>query len=74
MNSIAIGEEQMKDRLKMYVDSCKNQSEAARRLGIGDAFLSEMIRGKRIISERVARQLGYSRSYAYTRIGNPNCE
>lgn len=61
MNTIT--EEGLRTLLKQMADDTGTQRELAERLGITPAYLSDIIRGGRGISDAIAAKLGYERVY-----------
>lgn len=58
----------MLDCLRQFVQSHPTQKDAAATLGISQQFLSDMLLGRRHISDRIAKQLGYSKLSVYQQI------
>jgi predicted DNA-binding protein (UPF0251 family) len=58
-----------RNRLAEYVGHYDTQLEAARKLGISQAFLSEMLNATRRVPDRVLRKIGYRREIKIVRIG-----
>lgn len=55
---MALKEVNAHEVLCAFVRSFPQQKDAAEALGIGQAYLSDMLRGRRYISDDVLRQLG----------------
>ena len=58
-----------RQRLEEYVGEFATQREAALKLRISQAFLSEMLGATRRVPERILRQMGYRREIKVVRIG-----
>lgn len=57
--------EQMIDKLREVVKDEGSQFAAAQALDISPAYLSDILTGKRKVSDRLARRLGFRREFAY---------
>jgi ribosome-binding protein aMBF1 (putative translation factor) len=55
--------------LSEFVGRYANQLEAARKLGISQAFLSAMLNATSRVPDRVLRKIGYRREVKIVRIG-----
>ena len=60
-----VDEKEMVRMLKEYIKERGTQRVAAMDLGISPAFLSDMILGKREVSDSVARKFGFSKVYMF---------
>jgi len=56
---------QMRAALKAYCDKAGSQKKAANDLKVFQSHISEMLSGRRDISEKVAAKLGYRRVFMY---------
>lgn len=63
-----ISNEKAIDLLKKLADEKGSQAKAARSLKISPAYFSDMVTGKRAISNQVAKKLGYKRVPAFEQI------
>jgi predicted XRE-type DNA-binding protein len=54
--------------LRDYVSQFRTKTEAAEALGITLPYLSDILRGNRLISDTVAQKLGYRKETTYRRI------
>lgn len=61
--------EQMIDKLREVVKDEGSQFAAAQSLDISPAYLSDILTGKRKVSDRLARRLGFRREFAYRHNG-----
>ena len=61
--------EEVKSQLEAYVAECVTQAEAARALGISDAYMSDLILGQRKISAAIAAKLGFIKKVVYVHEG-----
>lgn len=59
---------QMREVLREFIRHAGNQASAADQLGIPQSELSQSLKGRREISERLAEKLGYRRVYMYEAI------
>lgn len=64
MESI-VSQEDMHAKLLEYVRQYSSQNDAAIALGVSAAYLSDVIRKNRPISDKVASHLGYSREIVF---------
>lgn len=53
------------DKIKEIVKEKGSQAQAARYLDISAAYLGDIIKGNRPVSDAVAKKLGYKRVVAY---------
>lgn len=67
-----VSEKQILDMLKDYIKERGTQRVAAIDLGISQAFLSDIVLGKREVSDSVARKLGFSKVYLFVPIHDQN--
>jgi len=63
MNTIT--HDEMKTKILAVVKSAGSQYAAAKQLDISAAYLSDILAGKRAISDSLARKLGFRRSLMY---------
>ena len=63
-----IDQEEALKLLREYVSKQKNQRTAAMYLDIAPAYLSDILAGKRDISDYVARGIGYTRRIMYEKV------
>ena len=66
-----ITHEKALELIKAIVREERSQFAAAKRLDIRPAYLSDILSGKRGISENVARKLGYRRVIVYEEESRP---
>lgn len=59
---------QMRSVLQAFCKNAGSQAQAARLLKISRAHVSDMLRGRRDISENIARKLGYRRVVMYEEV------
>lgn len=64
MNAL-IDEIEMLDILRTFVRDAGTQKAAAAQLGISGMYVSDMVNGRRPISDVVAQKLGYRRSWRF---------
>lgn len=65
--ALALTQTQLVKILKDRSDR-STQSMVAKELGISSPFLSDMLRGKRDVSENIARKLGYRKIVTFVKI------
>lgn len=58
--------------LMRLVKDAGSQSKAAKRIGITRQFLGEIIRGKKSVSERFAKKLGFRKKIVWEKIKDAN--
>ena len=56
------------EKIKSMVDEVGSQVEVAKQLCISTPYLNDILKGKRPISETVARKLGYFRIITFLRV------
>ena len=54
-------------RIKMLLRQMGSQKLVADKLDISQSYLSDILAGKRVVSESVAKKLGFIRTYTYLR-------
>lgn len=64
MNTI-IDKDQMRELLREFVIQYESQTAAAKVLSVSAVFLSDLLRGRKEVTPRIAEQLGYERDYWY---------
>lgn len=64
MNTL-IDEVEMLDILRAFVREAGTQKAAAIQLGISGMYVSDIVNGRRPISDAVAQKLGYRRSWRF---------
>jgi plasmid maintenance system antidote protein VapI len=69
-----VSEKDMVEMLRDYIRERGTQKMAAQSLGISSPFLSDILLGKREVSDNVARKLGFSKIHLFARIEEHLCE
>jgi DNA-binding transcriptional regulator YdaS (Cro superfamily) len=47
-------------KLRAYVKMCGSQKEAAHRLGLSAQYISDLLKGRRMVSESIANKFGFT--------------
>ena len=47
-------------KFRAYVNMCGSQKEAAHRLGVSAQYISDLLRGRRRVSESIANKFGFT--------------
>lgn len=55
----------IREELRKAVKFFGSQKACARKFGISQAFMSDMLKGRREVSDRVAHKLGFTREAIY---------
>lgn len=65
MNLAYITHSEMLHYIRGYVTKFATQKEAAKNIGVSEQFLSDVLKGRREISERLASKLGFRRTVRF---------
>lgn len=63
-----ITEEEVRELIRQMVDNEITQGKVAKRLRISPAYLSDIIRGRRDVSDYIAHELGYKKIKRYEKV------
>lgn len=66
--SETLTERQLKDVLKAKAKQT-SQRKVAAELRVSPAFMCDVLKGRRVVTERLARKLGYKRIVRFERVG-----